>query len=402
MLVALVIVIGIVAVAALPFFLLTPRPPRPPAGIASIAGLEIHIRDLVANETPPALVVTVVKDGATIYSKAFGAVDASGTPASPDHVFHFWSVTKLFTATAIMQLVEDGRLALDDLVTAYLPEFETALGSGTPAPVTIRRLLDHTSGMKDLGPRHLLGWVHHPGDPPVSETAIVRNRMAAYRRLASEPGKTGTYSNAGYIVLGAVIEKVSGQSYEDFVRQRILVPLAMERTDFIYRDDMPLVASGSHPLFHVFTPLLLLIHRDWFSAWVAKTLRRRMWLAPLYTDYMAPTGLIGTGQDLARFGEAFLKGGALAGARILKPESVSAMLAEGYGGNTGPDGDRMGLGWHWWDRTSLPFKGHGGEGPGFSAQLALLPAENMVVVILANDTLTDRVGITELVAKVFR
>ena len=127
-----------------------------------------------------------------------------------------------------------------------------------------------------------------------------------------------------------------------------------------------------------------------------------MWLKPLYSDYTAPTGLIGTGGDLARFGAAFLAGGALDGRRILEPETVATMLNEGYGGNDGPDGDRMGLGWHWWTDAPIPFKGHGGDGPGFSAQLAIFPDQTMVVVVLANDTLVDRVGLTKLVAGVFR
>lgn len=127
-----------------------------------------------------------------------------------------------------------------------------------------------------------------------------------------------------------------------------------------------------------------------------------MWLVPLYTDYTGPTGLIGTGEDLARFGQAFLGGGELDGSRILRPETVNAMLEDGYGGNTGPDKDRMGLGWHWWNDAQTPFKGHGGDGPGFGAQLAIFPAEGMVIAVLANDTLIDRIGLTNQIASIFR
>jgi CubicO group peptidase (beta-lactamase class C family) len=192
-------------------------------------------------------------------------------------------------------------------------------------------------------------------------------------------------------------------SYEDFVRVRILRPLQMKDTDFVYRDDLlPRAVTGTHPLFHFFTPLLLVLHHDWFSKWVAKISSRRMWLAPSYTDYTGPTGLIGTAEDLARFGQAFLSSGQLDGNRILKPETVAAMLDTGFGGNTGPDKDRMGLGWHWWNNAPLPFKGHGGVGPGFGTQLAVFPAQKMVVVVLANDTLIDRVGLTNLVAAAFK
>jgi len=126
-----------------------------------------------------------------------------------------------------------------------------------------------------------------------------------------------------------------------------------------------------------------------------------MWLAPLYTDYTGPTGLLGTAEDLARFGQAFISDDQPPGGRILKPETAALMLNEGYGGNTGPDKDRMGMGWHWWNNAAIPFKGHGGDGPGFGAQLAVFPEQKMVVVVLASDTLIDRVGLTEMVAGVF-
>ena len=404
MLIGFAAVLGLIVVALLPFVLFTPRAPKVPPHIDSVDRLEAYLSDLTARETPPALDIVVIKNGAVAYSKAFGVADGpSHMPATPDSIYHYWSVTKLFTATATMQLVEDGKLRLDDFVTKYVPAFLTTNKSGTTAGITVRQLLDHTSGMKNLAPTHLVGWIHHLEDPPVNQTALVAQRMAWYRTLATDPGRTGAYSNAGYIVLGAVIESAAGQPFEDFVRERILTPLAMSCTDFIYREDLRARAvTGTHPLFHIFTPLLLLIHHDWFSHWVTKIDNRRMWLSPLYTDYTGPTGLIGTGPDLARFGQAFLAGGELGGRRILTAETVKTMLDEGYGANTGPDKDRMGLGWHWWNEAPIPFKGHGGDGPGFGAQLAIFPAQKMVVVILANDTLIDRVGLTKLVAATFQ
>jgi len=344
-----------------------------------------------------------MKNGVVAYAKAFGIVDAPAhRSAAPTDIYHFWSVTKLFTATAIMQLVEDGKVRLDDPVRKYLPSFATTDKAGARADITVRQLLDHTSGMKNLAPTHLIGWIHHLEDAPLNQTALVRQRMDSYRRLDSEPGEIGSYSNAGYIVLGAIIEAASGQPYEEFVRQRILAPLGLVSTDFVYRDDLRSRAvTGTHPVFHIFTPLLWLIHHDWFSRWVNAIERQRMWLSPLYTDYTGPTGLLGTGADLARFGQAFLNGGELDGHRILKTETVTSVLDDGYGANTGPDKDRMGLGWHWWNDAPLPFKGHGGDGPGFGAQLAIFPTQHMVIVILANDTLIDRVGLTKLVATAF-
>jgi len=403
-LVGLAAVLGLVLLVVLPFLVFTPRAPRIPAGATGVAALDAYFRALTDHETPPALDIVVVKDGQVAYRRSFGLADrVAQRPAAPDGVYHFWSVTKLFTATAVMQLVEDGRLRLDDPVTKYVPAFSTVDTTGKPAAITVRQLLDHTSGMKNLAPTHLVGWIHHLEDPPVNQSTLVAQRMAPYGSLVSEPGKVGAYSNAGYIVLGAVIESAAGKPYEDYVRERILQPLSMDSTDFRYRGDLRARAvAGTHPFFHFFTPLLVLIHHDWFSKWVDRVDNHRMWLVPLYTDYTAPTGLIGTATDLARFGQAFLEGGQLADRRILSQESVREMLDEGYGANTGPDKDRMGLGWHWWNNAGVPFKGHGGDGPGFGAQLAIFPAQKMVVAILANDTLIDRVGLTERVAATFQ
>ena len=107
-LIAAILIVVILVAGVAPFLLLTPRAPRPPAGIDNVEKLEAYLGALTAKRTPPALQVTVLKDGAVAYSKAFGIADGpTNRPAGAKQVYHFWSVTKLFTATAIMQLVED-------------------------------------------------------------------------------------------------------------------------------------------------------------------------------------------------------------------------------------------------------------------------------------------------------
>ena len=188
MLVALAVIVGVIALLIAPFLLLTPKAPKLPPGVDTAEKLDAYLQSLVANETPPAIAVTVLKGGATIYAKAFGIADVAGKPVTPDSVFHFWSVTKLFTASAILQLAEDGKIALDDPVNKYLPEFQPVTKSGAPATVTIRQLLSHTSGMGDIAPTALFGWIHHLGEAGPGERAILRERMAAYAKLEREPG----------------------------------------------------------------------------------------------------------------------------------------------------------------------------------------------------------------------
>lgn len=159
MLIALAVIIGVLVIAIAPFLFLAPRAPKPPASLSTVAELDAYLTALTAHETPPALDIVVMKDGAVVYSKAFGIADGiDRKPAAADGIYHYWSVTKLFTATAIMQLVEAGKISLDDPVTRYLPEFTTVDPSDAATEISLRQLLDHTSGMKNLGPMDLIGW----------------------------------------------------------------------------------------------------------------------------------------------------------------------------------------------------------------------------------------------------
>jgi CubicO group peptidase (beta-lactamase class C family) len=322
----------------------------------------------------------------------------TGKAALPGDLYHLWSTTKLLTATAIMQLAERGLLQLDDAVAHYLPEFSFQDRKGNGAEVTVRQLLSHTSGMRDLGLFDLIGWINDDLAHMVSQTALLDERMQSYRKLARAPGAKPSYSNAGYIVLGALIEKVTGKTYENYVRENILAPLGMAASGFDYATlGTGRAVLGTHPLMSIFTPLLWLIHRDWFSRWVKKIMARRMWLVLMKTDYTPPTGLIGSTSDLAHFGQAILNGGELDGVRILKKESVLAMLDKGFSKESTSLGFRLGHGWQWSDRESHPYKGHAGGGPGFSAQLALVQDAGLVVALAGNDTLMDRAGITRRV-----
>lgn len=164
-------------------------------------------------------------------------------------------MTKIPTAIAIMQLREQGRLNLDDGVTEYLPWFEVTYPSDIRQAITIRDLLQHTSGLPDTVPA-IIGWVHYD-DATRDQTEIVKTYLPNYRKLKFEPRQKASYSNLNYMVLGAIIESVSGQSYETYITENILDPLGMSQTGFVYTPSMAKhEALGSLPLIHLYTPLL--------------------------------------------------------------------------------------------------------------------------------------------------
>lgn len=380
------------------FFLLRPRTPQPPESPQSLDEVEQYLETLVDYGTPPGISVVVVKQGEVVYSEGFGLADGpTAIPASPETVYHWYSMTKIATAIAIFQLQEQGLLTLDDPVTDHLDFFDVIYPSEGSQPVTVRHLLNHSSGLPDAVPA-IIGWIHHADEPPLNQTALIREKLPDYAALRFEPGTQTAYSNVGYMLLGAIIEARSGQSYEDYIRDHILQPLAMTHTDFIHSEAMLAEAAvGSHPTLDIqalLLPFLLPDYRDY----VRERGEGRMWFNRFYNDQTPPTGLIGPAPEAARLLLAYLNGGELDGERILSAESVAAMTTASH--IAGSDaGLLQGLGWVVSEQGGRLALGHDGGGPGFGAAMRLYPEEGLGIVIMSNDTTIDRKAILDLFAR---
>ena len=173
-------------------------------------------------------VALVVERGTVIYKKAFGYANFEWKiPNTPDTKFRIGSITKSFTAILALQLVERGKIRLDDRITEYLPGFS----SGTGGKITVRQLLTHTSGLPDYN--NVPDFFRAVQSGLLSNAEILK-RISEYD-LLFEPGTNFNYSNDGYRVLGAIIEKVTGRSYEQVLRENILVPLNMRNSGYISR-----------------------------------------------------------------------------------------------------------------------------------------------------------------------
>jgi CubicO group peptidase (beta-lactamase class C family) len=176
--------------------------------------------------------VLVAHDSTVVFEKAYGLADrARGTPVTLDTRFNIASLGKMFTGVAILQLVEQGRLSLNAPLSQILPEYPN---QDVARRVTIYQLLTHTSGVAE--------WMASP--LYMDLRATLRN-VAAYEPLFVDqpldftPGRQYSYSNSGYILLGPVIEKITGEDYYDYVREHILVPAGMTRTDSYVLDALP-------------------------------------------------------------------------------------------------------------------------------------------------------------------
>jgi CubicO group peptidase (beta-lactamase class C family) len=236
-------------------YLLKPKPQKPSGPLKNISELEAYLEQVVTAQRPPGLSVAVVKDGELVYADGFGAADGpKNVSATRETVYHWWSMTKIPTAVAVMQLHELGLLDIDEPIDKYLPFFKVSYKGTDQESITIRQVLNHSSGLPDAMPE-LVTWLHSEGEPPLNQTKLVVDKFSEYDQLAYLPGDKTRYSNWGYMVLGALIETVSGQTYEQFVIDNILVPLGMQNTNFVYTQSMAEhEAIGSQHLVDLFTP----------------------------------------------------------------------------------------------------------------------------------------------------
>jgi CubicO group peptidase (beta-lactamase class C family) len=282
--------------------------------------------------------VLVAKNGKVIFSKGYGMADLEwNVPNSSTTRFNIASMTKQFTAASILLLEERGKLRTDDLVKKFLPDAPASWDK-----ITIYHLLTHTSGISNDAARY------EPGPP---EKLVLRDVP-----LNFQPGEQWAYTNLGYIVLGYLLEKISGQTYEEFVQENIFKPLGMKDSGLIsFVAVIPRRATGYWP--------------------GSNGIENAEWPDPRYG--FSAGALYSTTEDLLRWEEG------LFGGRLLTPASLHKMITpfkSDYG---------CGLYAHLVNRH-LVFE-HDGNNIGFNADMAYYAEEKLAVIVLANlnGTVTD-------------
>ena len=210
------------------------------AAVPGMGSYDQTIADFMREHAIPGGAVAVLRDGKLIYARGFGYADLeSKTPVQPDALFRIASVSKPITAAAIMKLMEEGKLELDDRVAPLIAHLTPAPGA-TVDPrweqITIRHLLNHSGGWDRTRPDGGFDPVDRPAiaaaavNAPAPASAETLIRYMKGMPLDFNPGEKFAYSNFGYIILGRVIERVSGMRYEEYVRQRVLEPVGANRT----------------------------------------------------------------------------------------------------------------------------------------------------------------------------
>lgn len=305
------------------------------------------------NRHLPGVAVGVVADQELVWAAGFGLADvAQKIPMTPQTKFRMASHSKLFTATAIMQLREDGKLRLDDPVSKHLPWFRVKRAFDDDPEITIEELLTHSSGLPREAGSH---WTTF--DFPTSEElqALMTERQAPFA-----PEVRWKYSNLAYSVAGLVIEAVSGQRWADYVQQHIYQPLGMTSSS-VDREAAGLAVGYSR-----LTPETTRTPTPFIDA----------------RGMAAATGITSTVDDMAKFASAQFRTGRRGGANILSTGSLRQMHRVRVLESTWTRGNAIGFAVQ---RTKDKiYVSHGGSYPGYQTQTMLYPEGKVAVIVLTN------------------
>lgn len=341
----------------------------------AMAELEAWIEQTLEAAGTPGAAVILERHGEPLLARGFGFRDAeTGVAADIDTAFGTGSITKSFTAIAILLLEEDGRLATGDAVLAHLPELRLT-GPGA-AGITLHHLLTHTAGIPPLPSRHY-AWLSQddlepfererlaqlPPRPPIRSFDELVGFLGDYRvELHAAPGAQYSYSNEGYNLLGAIVERVSGQTLPAFVQSRILAPCGMRRSslDLTFTLGLPNVTR--------------LYVREGGRAMASAN-----WFNPVC--WAAAGALRSTAADLVRYFRMLAGGGVLDGAQAISP-AVVAKVTQAYAPKG--DGSSYGYGLTLADLEGHALVFHGGGHKGVAAMGGFAAAEGAVCVVLTN------------------
>lgn len=334
-----------------------PAPERPADLLAGDYGflrdyLSWYIPQQMDKHDVPGVSIALVDGDRVVWATGFGYADRERrVPADADTIYQAGSISKVFTATAAMQLVEQGRISLDAPLTRYLPEFSMRSRWPSTPPLTPRALLAHHAGLPTY---YLKGFF---SNQPVS--ALINELQAEH--LAYPPGQVFNYSNLGPNLVGLAMERVSGRPFVEHLKTALLEPLGMHHSSFALDDRLGGRLARGYVDNHAVDPVTI---RD------------------------VPSGaLLSSVNDLARFMRFTLNDGRLDGRQIIAPATLAEMWRPQYADAKLDFGQRFGLGWM---LSGIDIRGggqvawHNGGTKAFLSQMIVLPEKRLGVVVLAN------------------
>ncbi len=330
---------------------------KPASDSRSYESIDAYVKAQMRRLNLPGVSLAIVEGDKIVHVRGFGRARPHGEAPTPQTLFPVGSVTKSFTALAVMQLVEADKIDLDAQVQRYLPWFHVADPQAS-AQITVRHLLNQTSGLP-ASSGESIDTDDRPG------AAERHGRSLATLGLTGPPGSAWEYSNSNYVLLGLIIEAASGELYADYVQRQIFTPLEMGRT---YTSQAQARQNG-----------LAVGHQVRFMMPFAAP------NMPLAQSGLAGGGLISCAEDLARYMIALLNRGRYGDVQILSGGGIDE-LQHGVGevNAFGLSLGQYGMGWFVGTIGKTKLVWHGGTLPDFAAHVALLPEQKKGVVLLYN------------------
>lgn len=340
------------------------------AGTVNELELKANVNEILNRHPAVGMALGIVRDGQLAFFYGHGLADiTSNSPVTEDTIFRIGSITKTFTAIAVMQLWERGMVDLDAPANDYLRAYKLVPARSTFRPATVRHLLTHTAGIPEVvHPADLLHFGWGPfGERPAQYSVKIGEPLPSLAdyyhgglRVVVDPGSAFAYSNHGYATLGQIVEDVSGMPLEQYFREHIFEPLGMLDTDLVRSERVQArLATG-----YVLGPS------------GAKAISDRDWIGG------GGGGIYSSTRDMARYLAALLGGGANEDGRILQPATLANMFAPQY--QPDPRLTGMGLGFFRHDDGGHLVVSHEGILPGFNSELAMAPHDGDGLLAFTN------------------
>jgi CubicO group peptidase (beta-lactamase class C family) len=325
----------------------------------SAAKIDDYVRAEMQSQQIPGVALAVVKDGNVVLARGYGFANVEHqVPVKPETIFQSGSTGKQFTATAVMMLVEEGKLSLEDKITKYFTDAPEAWRD-----ITVRHMLTHTSGMGDY--------------PPDFDMRRDYTEDELFQRiktipLAFQPGEKWSYSNIAYVMLGILIHKVSGKFYGDFLQERVFKPLGMSTARIISEADIVPNRAAGYRL-------------------VNGQLKNQSWVSPSLNT-TADGALYLTVYDMAKWDAALYTD------KLLKRTTLEQMWTpvKLNNGKTHP----YGFGWMLGEVRGHRIIEHSGSWQGFKAQITRYVDDKLTVIVFANQIRANQTKLAHGVAAI--
>lgn len=337
---------------------------------ASLSEFEAFLQEKISDKEPPSASFAILKGDKVIYTKSMGYNDANQSQATQTNsVYHIYSLSKILTATLVMQLIEEKKLSLNAPITKFFPHFH-AKYNHQETTITIENLLNHSSGLKD-----------RTEEIP----KMINGEKNLFIELPYLPGTEAKYSNAEYIILSQIIEQVTMEDFSDLIHEHILEPLQMNHSDYRYNEKIKNnQVYGTLQYFSLIDTVMRFMVADRNKDHYEGTM---LWLKEFDIAWKAAGGLVSSIEDMAKFLAAFN------GNRLFTQQTKDLFFKKQSipvdSWMTSQEQTAFGIGWYHIHDKGKFFYQHQGVGPGFRTIMRIYPKLDVSIIILTSQTSVD-------------